>query len=252
MINKIKEFFKDKIFNKVKKIFKKEDKIVERVILNENIVVEESDINKRVHNFLDGTNCTIKDFLNIDKKIEELKKDEEDVDRLDEFLIQNENIEKNKRMLMIIDKIYSLLNNRNRKLQGNVQKCKKFINFMVSNDMKCVDGFAKLYEKMLILDDYEKRMEILDSYIDNNESAKNEILLINEIEFLLDKNADLETLAQMNNLEVEINNINDEIDYEYVVGAYFYDVEKVEKLNSEYRILNNEYNEINKKLTLKR
>jgi len=248
MLKKIKEYFSSKVFSKVKNIFKSK-KEKSKQYINDDIESVKKEVfikNDKVSNFLSNTNYTIKDIININNKIEELSKDESDMEKLETFLHQNSHIDNSKRLIFILNEICYLLRKREESLQKNIEKSQKFINFMISNNMECMDGFVKLYEKMILLDNYEKRIDILNKYIEKHEYAKNENMLIDKMEELLDPEVDLDILDKMNDLEIKKQYIDDDIDYEMVIGAYFYDVDKVEKLIQEYKQVNNEYNELAK------
>ena len=248
MLKKIKEYFDSKIFGKIKKIFKIKSKNSKKNISNNttNIEKEEIIINSKVSDFLKYGNYTIKDIININNKLKELSQDENDIEKLEKYLNENSNIDNSRRIIVVSNEICYLLKKREENLEKNIKKSQEFINFMISNNMKCIEGFAKLYEKMISLNNYEKRIDILNKYIEKHESAKNEIMLIDKIEELLEPETDLDILEKLNDLEIKKQDIDDEIDYEMVIGSYFYDVNKVEKLIQEYKEVDSEYNELTK------
>ena len=207
---------------------------------------EEKINNSKVHDFLKDVKYTIKDIININNKLKELSQDENDIKKLEKYLDENSNIDNSKKIIVVLNEMCYLLKKREENLEKNIKKSQKFIDFMISNNMKCIDGFAKLYEKMILLNNYEKRIDILNKYIEKNESAKKEIKLIDKMEELLEPDADLDILEKLNNLEIKKQYIDDEIDYEMVIGSYFYDVNKVEELIQEYKKLDNEYHELTK------
>lgn len=194
------------MFKVVKRFFKN------KKIENKNILFDNTELHNNVSSYLTNTTYTIKDVLHINKKIREINKDENDINELKQFLIDNKDIKSNKKLVELVLELCKILKNREQIIKSNLERSQKFIKFLSDNEIKCMEEFVELYEKMISLKDYEKRIEILDNYISDNKNAINELNLLNEIELLLKKDVNLDEIEKMNELEIKMISISEKLE----------------------------------------
>ena len=231
------------MFKVVKRIFK--NKKIEK----KDILFDNSELHNNVSSYLTDTTYTIKDVLHINKKIREINKDENDINELKQFLIDNKDIKNNKKLVALVLELCKILKNREQIIKSNLEKSQRFIKFLSDNEIKCMEEFVELYERIISLNDYEKRIEILDNYICDNKTAINELNLLNEIELLLKDDINLEEIEKMNELEVKMISISEKLENTNKENEKI-DSRKRSNLKRKYKQLQKQTKQMNKNLKL--
>lgn len=208
---------------------------------------DKSELHDEVSLFLSESTYTIKDVLHINKKIREINKDKDDKIELKKFLDDNKNISNDKRLVELVLELCKILKNRKELIKSNLEKSERFVKFLAENAMNYIDDLCKVYEMIISLDNYDRRIEILDEYITNNKKAIDEINLLNEMELLLKKDIDLEELYRMNQLEIKMLEIEEKLNNE---EGNFYSNKKKNSLRKKYDKLQKQTKQINKGLKL--
>ena len=231
------------MFKVVKRFFKK------KKIVNKGILFDNTELHNNVSSYLTDTTYTIKDVLHINKKIRDINKNENDINELKQFLIDNKDIKNNKKLVALVLELCKILKNREQMIKSNLEKSQRFIKFLSDNEIKCIDEFVELYEKIISLYNYDKRIEILDDYIMNNKNAVEELNLLNEMELLVNTDINLENIKKMNELELKMIEIEEKLDNS---DTNKLDINKNNNLRKRYKKLKKQTSQMNKELRFTR
>ncbi len=234
------------MFKGLKSIFKKRP-FKNKKIEKQTRLFDESELHDDVSSFLSESSYTIKDVIHINKKVREINKDENNVNELKQFLIDHKNIKNDKKLVELAVYLCKLLKNREIVLKTNLEKSKRFVNFLSENQMQYMEEFCRIYEKIIALENYGERIAILDDYITSNKNAVNESYLLNEMELLLKSDIDLDVLNKMNQLELKMLEIEEKLKDE---TSKLYNNNQRNNLRKRYNKLQNQTKQLNKELKL--
>lgn len=234
MLREIKGFFKKRIFKNKK-------------VENSIILFDDSNLHNEVSKFLSESTYNIKDVLHINKKVREINQEQEDVNKLKQFLNDNKNIENDRKLVELVLELCKILKNRKEVIKFNLERSQRFVKFLSENQMECREDLVKLYEMIIALDNYDRRIEILDNYISDNKDAIYEMNLLNEMELLLKKDINLEELSKMNQLEIKMLEIEEILKED---NQNIYSNKKKNNLRKKYNKLQKQTKQMNRELKL--
>lgn len=205
-------------------------------------------IDNKVNYYLRKSDTNIKTLIWFRNKLSQIKQNNADIEELEEFLCENNDIDKEQINISLIKELIRIIK-RSSNSDENAIKTAEIVNQLLNRDIP-EEKVMDYMQKIINVKKYNERIEILYEYL-TEKLDENAIELEKLMDNLCISKIDLDRLERLNELKIMKKRIKQELDYEVVNGSYCMDVEKVNELEKQYDDINKRYYEVNKTNLLK-